>query len=1112
MNNMRSRFLYTKIILLLLIGGCNSDFDISQQNSKLFTAIPPNYSGVAFENTVVQTKENNHLLNVEFVSGGGVAVGDINNDGLQDIFFTANQTSDRLYLNRGNLKFEDISKSAKIIDDDKWSTGVTFVDIDSDGDQDIYVCRFEYLENDLSANQLYINNGDLTFTEKAENFGVADQGFSTSATFCDFNKDNLVDLYVVNQPPSIPGRRGKISQSDLPGIQFSDRLYKNMGDGKFIDHTEKSNIRNFGFGLSALVGDFNDDSWQDIYVSNDFDVADHLYINQQDGTFADMITESTRHITNFSMGSDAADYDNDGLLDIMVVDMVHEDKKMAKSHMTNIDTKEFLNGIDMGIHHQYMINTLQRNNGNGTFSELARLAGVARTGWSWGPLFADFDNDGLKDIFVTNGVIRNNLHGDLADIYQQKVDSLRKIAQLNNRNPKELIDVFDFVDLAAIDEIPNYIYKNNGDYTFSNVCVPWGLDQPTTSNGGAYADFDLDGDLDLVINNLNGVAGLYKNNASENGIGNYVRFKLNPSNSKSVIGSKISIYNGDELWQVQHIVNTRGFRSKSESIAHFGVGNNKEISKVMIEWQDSTHTMLENIATNQLYVVNQAEAKQSELNSDSEDRIPVFKDATAELLLSQVLHKENAFDDFSRQVLLPYKLSYAGPVLCVGDINGDRKEDFFLGGSAGESGILFVQNRRGTFDEIKTGAWSQDLASEDTDAEFVDLDKDGDLDLIVASGGNEFNLNDPRLKDRLYINNGQGIFRKDATSLPEFTKSTSCIEPNDFDNDGDIDLFTGGRLIPGKYPYPANSYLLENKGGKFHDVTKERAPDMENLGLVTSAKWTDHNMDGKADLVVVGEWMPVTIFTQGFKGTFQKQILDGLEDSNGWYNEVQVADIDEDGDEDYIVGNLGMNYSYKASNESPLEIFSLDFDRNGTSDIVLSYKHDGQLFPIVGRGRAVKQMPNLERKFESYEMFSEATIQEIYGESLNNALNLKAYSFSSNYIENLGDNNFRMKPLPSLAQSSSINSALIKDFDDDGYKDLLISGNMYQTEVEVPRHDAGTGLFLKGNGKGDFEPVSITDSGFFTPHDVKDMKVIEVNGKQIILVGNNNSFLQAIEF
>jgi len=1109
---MRRQLLYTLMILLLLVGGCKNDFDIDQQSGKLFTSIPPAYSGLAFENTVVQTRENNHLLNVEFVSGGGVAVGDINNDGLPDIFFTANQASDRLYLNQGNLKFVDVSKKAGMSQDNNWSTGVTFVDIDRDGDQDIYVCRFVYLENDQSANQLYINNGDLTFSEQAEDFGIADQGFSTSATFCDFDKDNLVDLYVVNQPPSIPGRRGKISQTDLPGIQFSDRLYKNMGNGKFIDYTEKSNIRNFGFGLSALVGDFNDDSWQDIYVSNDFDVADHLYINNQDGTFTDAIKESTKHITNFSMGSDAADYDNDGLLDIMVVDMVHEDRRMRKSHMTNIDAREFINNISLGIHPQYMTNTLQRNNGNGTFSELARLAGVDKTGWSWGPLFADFDNDGWKDIFVTNGVLRNNLHSDLADLYEQKLDSLRQIAKTRNRDPKELIDVFDFVDLASKDETPNYLYKNNGNYTFSYKSVEWGMDLPTTSNGAAYADFDLDGDLDLVISNLNEVAGLYKNNTIENGKANYIRFKLNASTSKNSIGAKISIFNGDDLWQVQHITNTRGFRSKSEGIVHFGVGKITEISKVVIKWQDNTQTILENIAANQLYVVNQEEAKQSDPTSDSKERIPIFNDATTELGLSQVLHRENAFDDFSKQVLLPYKLSYSGPVLCVGDVNGDKKEDFFLGGSAGESAILFIQNSRGTFDEGNSGAWSQDFASEDTDAKFIDLDQDGDLDLLVGSGGNEFDLNDIRLKDRLYINNGKGIFNKDLTSLPEYTVSTSCIEPYDFDNDGDIDLFVGGRLIPGKYPYPANSYLLENIGGKFHDITKEKAPHLENLGLVTSAKWTDHNMDGRTDLVVVGEWVPITLFTQSGNGTFQKQQVNGLENSDGWYYEVQVADIDDDGDEDYIVGNLGMNYSYKASYENPLEIFSDDFDRNGTNDIVLSYTYDGQLFPIVGRERAVKQLPNLAKRYESYELFSKATLQKIYGESITNALHLKAYSFSSYYIENLGDNSFRRNPLPALAQASSIHSVIIKDFDNDGYKDLVISGNMYQTEIEVPRHDAGTGLFLKGNGKGDFNAVPIMDSGFFAPHDVREMKVIQVNGKQFILVGNNNFFLQAMEY
>ncbi|MCG8310172.1 MAG: VCBS repeat-containing protein [Cytophagales bacterium] len=1098
-------------LLLFSLIGCVNNFDINRSSDTLFSRIPSGYSRLNFENNVEQTRANNHLLNVEFVSGGGVAVGDVNNDDLPDVFFTANQASDRLYLNKGNFRFEDISEKAGIGADDKWSTAVTFVDIDNDGDQDIYVCRFVYLENELSANQLYINNGDLTFTEQAHAFGVADKGFSTHATFCDFDKDHLIDLYVVNQPPSIPGRRGKISKADLPGIQFSDRLYKNSGNGKFIDITDKSNIRNFGFGLSALVGDFNNDSWQDIYVSNDFDVPDHLYINNTDGTFVDKIKQATKHITNFSMGSDAADYDNDGLLDVMVVDMVHEDRQMAKSHMTNIDTKEFLNNIMRGVHHQYMINTLQRNNGNGTFSELARLAGVDRTGWSWGPLFADFDNDGWKDIFITNGVIRNNLHSDLADIYEQKLDSLRQVARMNNRDPKELIDVFDFVNLAAMDKMPNYMYKNNGDYTFTNKNIDWGMELPTTSNGAAYADFDRDGDLDVIVNNLNGVASLYKNNASQNGMGNYIRFKLNPLEGQRIYGTKITLYRENKLWQVYHFTNTRGFRSKSESIAHFGVGTEKHVRKVVVEWQNNTESILQDLEANEIYTVDQNGATPSPGKNGIVEVRPLFKDATASLGLDDVTHRENRYDDFSKEVLLPYRMSYTGPVMAVGDINGDDRHDFFLGGAAGIPGKLFIQNKSGKFDEVGRGAWVQDKASEDTDVEFIDVDNDGDRDMIIASGGNEFDESAIELEDRLYTNNGNGIFTKAVKGLPKKRISSSCVVPNDFDNDGDLDLFIGGRLIPGRYPHPASSLLLENRQGRYVDVTNEKASGMHGLGLVTAANWTDHNGDGLTDLVVVGEWMPITLFTQTDNGVFRKAVPEGLKDSEGWYFTIKADDIDGDGDEDFIVGNLGLNYSYSATVENPFQVFSYDFDLNGSNDIIFGYTENGVAYPLTGRARAVKQIPSLKKTFDTYEKFSKSSIREIYGASMDQALNLQVKTFASSYVENLGDRKFSVKPLPPLAQASSINSVLVKDFNDDGNKDLIVVGNIYQTEIELPRHDAGNGLFLQGDGTGSFNVVTINASGFYAPHDAKEMQLIHINGKDYILVGNNHHPLQVFE-
>lgn len=1111
-NSMKEIYKYLNFFVFTSICfGCGGDFDLNEKNDKLFSIVPPEYSDLIFENIVEQTRENNHLINVEFVSGGGVAVGDINNDGLQDIFFTGNQVSDKLYLNKGGLKFEDISGKAGILDDKKWSTGVTFVDIDNDGDQDIYVCRMTYLENDKSANQLYINNGNLTFSEMADQFGIADKGFSTQAVFFDFDKDNLLDLYIVNQPPSIPGKRGKISRAELPKIVFSDRMYKNIGSGKFADITEEANVRNFAFGLSATVGDFNNDSWPDIYVANDFDVADHLYINQQDGTFQDMLQASTGHISTYSMGSDVADYDNDGLLDILVVDMVPENHKRLKTHMGGMNPKDFWNVVDNGGYYQYMFNTLQRNNGNGTFGELAQLAGVTSTDWSWAPLFADFNNDGFKDIFVTNGILSNNLQSDLSNLYDRKVDSLRKVAINKNMDPDKLIDVTSFMDLAPTDKLPNYIYQNNGDLTFTKKIEEWGMELPTLSNGAAYADFDLDGDLDLVINNLQENAYLYKNNSTENGWNNYVRFQLIPEKGQVLYGSKVSLYQNDTLRQLVELTNTRGFRSKSEDVVHFGIGKMNHVDKVVVEWPNRMTSTQENLAANKLYTIDQKNAVPSQ-NPEPEKNRLMFHDVAASLQLDQVFHQENNFDDYVREVLLPHNMSQFGPPIGVADVNGDGREDFYLGGSAGYSGTLYMQNSHGKFEAFHNGAWTQDKASEDMGVAFVDVDGDKDLDMVVASGGNEFSEGDAALQDRLYINDGLGHFKKDIHGFPAYLTSSGCVRAHDFDKDGDMDLFIGGRMVPGKYPLPANSHLLENKGGNFVEVTEAIAPDLYNLGMVTAASWTDYNKDGLDDLVIVGEWMPVTIFSQSADGHFQKQILPGLENSEGWYYSVIAEDMDGDGDEDLVVGNLGLNYKYKSSLDGPFEVFSGDFDDNGNLDIVLSYYEHGEMFPVRGKSCSTQQMPSLSKKFDTYEKFGSSNLQEVYGEPLESALNLKAKTFASAYIENLGNGSFQILPLPNLAQVSSVNAILAQDFDLDGNKDLLIIGNLYQSEVETPRNDAGTGLLLIGNGSGEFYPMPVYESGFCAPNDAKDMKKIMVDGSEVILVANNSNLLQAIEY
>ncbi|WP_117880554.1 VCBS repeat-containing protein [Aureibaculum luteum] len=1105
-----------KIIITLavfVLTNCNkseendSSTATAKNENTLFSLVSSNDSNLTFENTITQTRENNHMINSQFISGGGVAVGDINNDGLDDIYFTGNQVRDKLFLNKGNLKFEDISDKAGITKDNNWSTGVTFVDIDNDGDKDIYVCRFTYLENEKSQNQLYINNGDQTFAEKASSFGLDDKGFSMQSTFFDFDNDGLLDVYVINQPPSIPNIGDKMSLEQFPDIAFSDRLYKNLGNGKFEDYTEKSNLRNFAFGLSATTGDFNNDGWQDIYVSNDFDVADHVYINQKDGTFKDEVRTATKHISNFSMGNDIADYDNDGNLDVMVVDMVAEDHKRIKTNMSGMNPEQFWSIVNKGGHYQYMFNTLQRNNGNGTFSELGQLAGVTSTDWSWAPLLADFDNDGFKDLFVTNGVVYNNRYSDLTTKYDQKVDSINKVAQQKGVNPNAMIDVMDFVNMAPTDKLPNYIYKNNGDLTFNNKVKDWGMEIPTLSNGAAYADFDLDGDLDLVVNNINETASLYKNTTTDRRLGNYIRFKFVTDNNEPVYGTKIALYKKDSLLQVVQITNSRGFMSKSEDVAHFGIGDEKIIDKAIIQWNDGTTSTLSNLEVNKVHQIK-TEELQREATQDKPNKTLQFQDVTQSLNLDKVNHQENKNDDYAYEVLLPHKMSQFGPAIGVGDVNGDNKEDFYLGGAAGYSGKLYIQNNKGTFDEIIDGAWSQDKASEDMGIALIDVDNDKDLDLFVVSGGNEFNEGDTALQDRLYINNGRGKFTK-SNNLPKYLTSGSCVMPFDFDKDGDLDLFIGGRLTPRKYPHAANSYLLENTGGKFIDASDKIAPEMKDLGMVTAASWTDYNNDGFEDLIVVGEWMPVTLFMQSENGTFKKETIPN---SEGWYYEVKTADMDNDGDNDIIVGNLGLNYKYKANSKEPFEVYSYDFDSNGSLDIVLSYYEHGIAFPVRGKSCSTQQIPSLKEKFPTYEEFGNSNLQNIYGSTLTDALNLKAKTFASAIIENGGDGKFIIKPLPSLAQVSSINSILIDDYNLDGNKDMLISGNLYVSEIETPRNDAGTGLLLHGDGKGNFTSVSIQESGFYTPNDVKDMKMIEIGDKNIILAAKNNDYLQAVEF
>ena len=1076
----------------------------------LFTLVQPKDSGIHFSNTLKETAKENHLVNENFVTGAGVAIGDINNDGLPDIYFSGNQVNDKLYLNKGDMRFEDVSEKAGILKSDSWSTGVTFADINGDGYQDIYVCKNEQGDRNKSANLLYINSGNGTFKEMAAHYGLDDKGFSIQASFLDYDKNGLLDLYVINQPPGYGNRQGGKKRRIGSNPMYSDKLYRNLGkDIGFIEVSPVTKTENMAFGLSVAVGDLNNDGWQDMYVANDYNEPDFYYINDQKGGFKEDLKNHFKHISNFSMGTDIADFDNDGNLDIMVLDMVAEDHKRIKTNMGGMNPENFWNIVNEGGHYQYMFNTLQRNNGNGSFSDVAQMAGVSNTDWSWGPLIADFDNDGLKDIFVTNGIKRNMRNSDVNKKYERILDSIDEVAKRTNKKFEDVVDILALTKIAPEDKLQNYAYKNNGDLTFTKQNKEWGFELETLSNGAAYADLDQDGDLDLVINNIDEKAFIYKNHTVEKNIGNYLRFNLHPTSQTEALSSKVLLYKDTHLWQTIEVTNVRGYMSKSENTAHFGVGSMKEIEKIRIQWPNGQISELKNVRSNQSLDIYQ---KNEEFVNTSNILIkPIFIEKTIKKNL-KYKHTENEFDDYQKQVLLPHKMSQFGPTIAVADVNSDGLEDFYVGGASGKSGVLFVQNTRGNFDSIPQQNFLIDKMSEDLGSVFFDIDNDGDQDLFVVSGGYEFQENSKNLQDRLYINDGTGYFKKDSSRLPKYLDSGSQVIPADYDNDGDVDLFVSGRQIPGKYPSPAHSTLLQNENGYLKNVTAAKAPGFKNLGMVTSAQWAHINNDEKLDLIIVGEWMPITTFLQTENGTFEPALTEGLEKTDGWYYNVTKADMDDDGDDDFIVGNLGLNYKYKASPEHPFQVHSADFDKNGKQDIVLSYFEEGEVYPIRGRSCSVEQIPELDTKFPTFESFGDSDLQDIYGDQLNNALHLSAYTFASYYIENIDGKSFQLHELPKLAQVSSINTILAEDFDKDGHKDLLIAGNLFTSEIETPRNDAGVGLFLKGNGKGDFTPITAAQSGFYAPFDVKDMKVIKTADKSNILVGNNDHYLQLIEF
>lgn len=1110
---MNYRFLFCLFCGTFILSSCGnspggvaaSQSDSSGAPAK-FESLPPSATGITFDNEIDVDKVKSPLEYINVYNGGGVAVGDINNDGLPDIYFGGNLADNKLYLNKGGFQFEEITEKAGVACPNSWSTGVTMTDVNGDGFLDIYVCRGYYDEPAKRQNLLFINNGDLTFSEKSKEYGVDDTGYSIVATFLDYDKDGHPDLFVGNHPVKrMASYEEHVKNWHNPTLEFSDKLYHNNGDGTFSDQTVQAGLLNYGWTLGTIAADLNQDGWTDIFVAVDHSEPDRYYLNNGDGTFSEVSEQKMRHISYSSMGTDAADINNDGMLDMAIVEMLSTNNFNEKTKMAPMNPKRFWSFVEVGYEYQYMRNMLHLNMGDGTFSDIGQMAGTNRTNWSWSSLLADLDNDGWKDYFVTNGNLREYLDKD----HQKKIlKSMEKAA--SDKQYKKLL-IADYGRKAPTEKVENVFFKNNGNLTFTEMGKAYGLNHPGYSSGAAYADFDNDGDLDLVVNNTNEVASVYKNQNREVTGNNYLRIKLEHPGTICPIGTKITLESASGL-QFQEFIYTRGYQSSVEGALHFGLGKDDLVNSLTIQWLDGKKQTLSNVQPNQTLTLRYLDATRQP--PAPKNIIPLFTDATADAGISYT-HEETIFDDYAVQVLLPHKMSQFGPMVSTGDVNQDGMEDFFVGGGNGHPGALFYQNENGGFTKSEFPTFQADAICEDMGSAIFDVNNDGYADLYVASGGDEYEEGSELYKDRLYINVGNGELRKVKNALPDIRSSSSCVKPFDFDGDGDLDLFVGGRQVPGRYPSPANSVLLENVQGKFKDATGGKAPDFHELGMVTDAIWTDLNGDNMPDLLVVGEWMPLTVFIQK-DGKFVNATADyGLENTTGWWNKIARGDIDNDGDQDYIIGNLGLNYKYKALPEKPFHVYAADFDENGTFDIALGYfLQSDVLYPVRGRQCSSEQVPSIAEKFPTYTDYGKASIFEVYGDKLKNALHYEAKVFTSSVLKNMGGGKYQLSALPPEAQISPVNGIVLQDFDDDGNLDLVIGGNLYVSEVETGRADAGKGLFLKGLGDGHFKPYYPYESGLNIPGDVKDIRPIHphLSSDKWMLVCNNNNKLQLIKW
>lgn len=1086
---------FTVTCMIIFVAACKSDEKPKEEYSgQLFSEISASKSGIDFKNQITEDVNFHHLNWESVYNGGGVAIADFDNDGLEDIYLGGNQVDDAIYRNLGDWKFEDMTKKSGIADHSGWTTGISVADVNNDGWLDIYVCRMwhsaDAKDKDMRRNKLFINNKGFKFTESSAKYNLDDSGHSTQASFFDYDADGDLDMYLLNAPSNNYSQKLTYIQNNKIPYEHSDKLFLN-DNGTYKDVTKSTGVEDYGFGLGLVTVDLNNDGWTDIYVANDFETADRMLINQKNGTFKDEIQNKLKHISYSSMGADVSDMNNDGFADIAVLDMQSSDHYRSKTNMPSMDIQQFWKNVANGQHFQYMSNMLQINNGYGFYSEVAQLAGIASTDWSWSVLMADFDNDSWRDIYISNGLnkdIRNN-------------DFSEEMKKFRARGPKSL---FEFSQKVGSEKISNLAFKNNGgNYTFNKIQDEWGLDHMGFSFGAAYADLDQDGDLDLIVNNNNEIASIYKNNASIKHSNNWIQFLVN-ENGIPKENIQVYAYKDDKTYYGEQS-RIRGFQSSSTPIIHFGLAEVSGFDSVFVVNNKGEKFAIKNYKLNKRNTYDYKDLKKSGVYRVKPANVTWLTEVTGSSNL-KFKHSENEFNDFKRESLLPHMQSKKGPYLATTKVNNSDDYLIYIGNAHGSPGKMFSYNR--TFTEIP-GPWIADKAAEDMGAVFFDLENDGDMDLYVVSGGSEKAESDRLYADRLYIQQN-GKWTK-SNALPNVSYNGSIVVASDYDNDGDTDLFVGGRGIPGRYPYPSGSQLLVNENGNLVDKAGSSAPGLRNIGMITDAIWTDINNDEIKDLMVVGEFMKPMVFENNGRQLIEKTDEYIQDAFGGWWFTVEEIDLNNDGTNEYVLGNIGENNKFHPNESHPLQIYGNDFDKNNTNDVVLTKTTDayGEV-PVRGRECSSQQMPFIKSKFEDFDGYAKANVLDIYGEKgLKEAINLQATEFSSGILKK-ENRKYTFTALPVQAQISAIRDMEFADVNGDGLLDIIAVGNLFDAEVETTRHDSSIGIVMTQQKDGSFKVANVRDSGFYMPGNTRKMAKLETKDKDYLIVTNNNFVPQVV--